>query len=143
YGKIADEDVKVTDEEIKKYVAARPNDFQVEAQADMQYVLFSEQPSEVDINAAQIATTALMDNKVEFNQDTKTNDTILGFSNTKNYEEFVNANSDVPYYDRWMFKSELPATVADTLINLTQGDIYGPYKVDNPYYISKVLETKK
>ena len=143
YGKIADEDVKVTDEEIKKYVAAHPNDFQVEAQADMQYVLFSEQPSEVDINAAQIATTALLDNKVEFNQDTKTNDTILGFSNTKNYEEFVNANSDVPYYDRWMFKSELPATVADTLINLNQGDIYGPYKVDNSFYISKVLETKK
>ncbi len=143
YGKIADEDVTVTDDEIKKYVAAHPNDFQVEAQADMQYVLFSEQPSEVDINAAKIATTALMENKVEFNQDTKTNDTILGFANTKNYEEYVNANSDVPYYDRWMFKSELPETVADTLINLNQGDIYGPYKVDNSFYISKVLETKK
>src|SRR5690606_3639475 len=38
---------------------------------------------------------------------------------------------------------ELPATVADTLINLNQGDIYGPYKVDNSFYISKVLETKK
>ncbi|HET8803269.1 MAG TPA: peptidylprolyl isomerase [Aequorivita sp.] len=143
YGKIADEDVKVTDDEIKKYVAAHPNDFQVEAQADMQYVLFSEQPSEVDINAAKIATTTLLENKVEFNQDTKTNDTILGFANTKNYEEYVNANSDVPYYDRWMFKSELPETVADTLINLNQGDIYGPYKVDNSFYISKVLETKK
>ncbi|MDP2686071.1 MAG: peptidylprolyl isomerase [Aequorivita sp.] len=143
YGKIADEDVKVTDDEIKKYVAAHPNDFQVEAQADMQYVLFSEQPSEVDINAAKIAATALMDNKIEFNQDTKTNDTILGFANTKNYEEYVNANSDVPYYDRWMFKSELPEIVADTLINLNQGDIYGPYKVDNSLYLSKVLETKK
>src|SRR5690606_1803828 len=32
YTTIADEEVKVTDEEIKKYVAAHPNDFQVEAQ---------------------------------------------------------------------------------------------------------------
>ncbi|SRX54373.1 peptidylprolyl isomerase [Aequorivita sp. CIP111184] len=143
YSKIADEEVKVSDDEIKKYVAAHKNDFQVEAQADMQYVFFSEQPSEVDVNAAKTATNVLLDNKVEFNQDTKANDTILGFRNTKNYEEFVNVNSDVPYFDRWMFKKELLQTVADTLINLNQGDIYGPFKVDNTFYLSKVLETKK
>jgi peptidylprolyl isomerase/peptidyl-prolyl cis-trans isomerase D len=143
YGKIADEDVKVTDEEIKKYVAAHPNDFQVEAQADLQYVFFSEEPSEADMAAAKTEVTALLDNKLEFNQDTKTNDTIAGFRNTKDYEEYVNANSDVPYYDRWMFKKELPETVADTLINLNQGDIYGPFKVDNSFYLSKVLDTKK
>ncbi len=143
YGKISDEDVKVSDEEIKKYVAAHPNDFQVEAQADMQYVFFSEKPSESDVEEARTATNVLLDNKLEFNQDTKSNDTILGFRNTKNYEEFVNANSDVPYYDRWMFKKELPQTFADTLINLNQGDIYGPFKVDNSFYISKVLDTKK
>ncbi len=143
YEKIADEDVKVTDDEIKKYVAAHPNDYKVEAQADLQYVFFSEEPSEADMTAAKKDVTALLDNKLEFNQDTKTNDTIAGFRNTKNYEEYVNANSDVPYYDRWMFKSELPQTVADTLINLNQGDIYGPFKVDNSYYLSKVLDTKK
>lgn len=143
YSKIADEDVKVTDDEIKKYVAAHPNDFQVEAQADIQYVFFSEQPSETDIAVAKTATSALLDSKLEFNNDTKANDTVAGFRSTKNYEEYVNANSDVPYYDRWMFKSELPVSVADTLINLNQGDIYGPFKVDNAFYLSKVLETKK
>ena len=85
----------------------------------------------------------MLNDKVEFNQDTKANDTILDFRNTKNYEEYVNANSDVPYYDRWMFKKDLPPTVADTLINLNKGDIYGPYKVDNGLYLSKVLDTKK
>ena len=143
YGKIPDTEVSVTDDEIKKYVAAHPNDYEVEAQADIQYVLISEQPSEADIEEARAATAAFLDNKVEFNQDTKANDSIAGFRNTKNYEEFVNANSDVPYFDRWMFKSELPQTVADTLINLNEGDIYGPFKVDNTFYLSKVLETKK
>lgn len=143
YSKIADEDIKITDDEIKKYVAAHPKDYEVEAQADIQYVLFSEEPSEEDIAEAKMQTAALLNNKVEYNQDTKANDTILGFRNTKNYEEFVNANSDVPYFDRWMFKSELPQTVADSLINLNEGDIYGPFKVDNSFYLSKVLETKK
>jgi len=143
YSKIADEEVKVSDEEIKKYVAAHPNEYEVEAQADIQYVFFSEEPSESDIEEAKTETAALLNNKVEFNQDTKSNDTIAGFRNTTDYEEFVNANSDVPYYDRWMFKNELPQTVADTLINLNEGAIYGPYKVDNSFYLSKVLETKK
>lgn len=143
YSKIADEDVKVSDDEIKKYVAAHPNDFQVEAQADIQYVIFSEQASEEDLAQAKMEITTLLDNKVEFNQDTKSNDTIPGFRNTKNYEEYVNANSEVPFMDRWMFKSELPQTVADTLINLNDGDIYGPFKVDNTFYLSKVLETKR
>ncbi|MCB0465818.1 MAG: peptidylprolyl isomerase [Aequorivita sp.] len=143
YSKIADEDVKVSDEEIKKYVAAHPNDFQVEPQADIQYVFFAEKPSEADTKEAKTAIASLLNDKVEYNQDTKTNDTIAGFRNTKDYEEYVNANSDVPYYDRWMFKKDLPQTVADTLINLKKGDIYGPYKVEDALYISKVMDTKK
>lgn len=142
YSKIPDTEVTVSDDEIKKYVAAHPNDYEVEAQADIQYVMFSELPSETDMEEAKTGIASLLNNKVEFNQDTKTNDTIAGFGNAKDYEEFVNANSDVPYYDRWLFKSQLPATVADTLINLNDGDIYGPYKVDNALYLSKVLETK-
>lgn len=143
YTKIPDAEITVTDDEIKKYVAAHPNDYQVEAQADIQYVTFSELPSETDMEDAKTGIAAMLNNKVEFNQDTKTNDTIAGFRNTKNYEEFVNSNSDVPYYDRWMFKSDLPPTAADTLINLNQGDIYGPFKVDNALYLTKVLETKR
>lgn len=143
YSKIADEDVKVSDDEIKKYVSAHPNDFQAEAQADIQYVFFAEKASAADTEEAKIATAALLNDKVEFNKDTKANDTIAGFRNTKNYEEYVNANSDIPYSERWLFKSDLPATIADTIISLNKGDIYGPYAVDNGLYISKVLDTKK
>ncbi len=143
YTKIADEDVKISDEEIKKYVSAHPNDFQVEAQADIQYVLFSEKPSEADIEAARTETAAMLQSKVEFNQDTKTNDTIAGFRNTNNYEEYVNANSDVPYYEQWLFKEDLPPSVADTLINLNKGDVYGPFQVDNSFDLTKVLDTKR
>lgn len=143
YSKIADEDIKVSDDEITKYVAAHPNDFQVDAQADIQYVLFSEKPSEEDINEARTEATAMFNDKIEFNNDTKVNDTITGFRHTDNYEEFVNANSDVPYFEQWLFKSDLPESVADTLINLNKGDVYGPFKVDNSFNLTKVLDTKK
>ncbi len=143
FTKIPDAEITVSDDEIKKYIAAHPKDFQVEPQADIQYVLFEEKPSETDTEEAKTAIAKMLDNKVEFNQDSKSNDTIAGFRNAKNYEEYVNANSDVPYYDRWLFKSDLPPTVADTLINLNKGDIYGPYTVDNTLQISKVLDTKK
>ena len=143
YTKIADEEIKVTDDEIKKYVSAHPNDFKVEAQADIQYVYFPESPSETDAEEAKSGISSLLNNRVEFNQDTKANDTIRGFRDTKDYEEFVNSNSDVPFFEQWMFRSDLPETVADTLINLNNGDVYGPYKVNEALYLSKVLDTKK
>ncbi len=140
YSKIADEDIKVSDDEIKKYVEAHPKDFEVEPQVDIQYVIFNEEASAADMDETKMNTATLLDNKTEFNSGTKMNDTILGFRRTNNNEEFVNANSDVPYYDRWLFKKDLPANVADTLMNLSTGDIYGPYKVDNTYRLTKVLE---
>ena len=143
YTKIADEDIKISDDEINKYVAAHPNDYKAEAQADIQYVYYPETPSDVDAEDAKSGIGSLLNNRVEFNQDTKANDTVAGFRNTKDYEEFVNANSDVPYNEQWMFKKDLPPTVADTLINLNVGDVYGPYKVDKALYLSKIIETKK
>ncbi|WP_310992733.1 peptidylprolyl isomerase [Aequorivita marina] len=143
YSKIPDEEIKVSDSEIKQYVSSHPNEFQVDAQADIQYVLFSEEPSEEDIKTAKAETAAMLNDKVEFNQNTKANDTIAGFRNTNDYEEYINAYSDTPYFEKWSFKSDLPASVADTLIKLNKGDIYGPYKTDNAYNLTKVLDTKK
>lgn len=143
YSKIEDEEVSVSDNEIKKYVSAHSNEFQTEAQADIQYVLFSEEPSESDIEDTKAEITSLLDSRVEFNSQTKTNDTIPGFSDAVDYEEYVNSHSDQPYFDRWMFKEDLPASVADTLIKLNKGDVYGPYKVDNTFNLTKILDTKK
>lgn len=143
YSKIEDADITISDKEIEKYISSHKSQFQTEARADIQYVLFTENPSESDITEAEEATKKLLDNRVEFNNLTKSNDTIAGFRNTDNYEEFVNQNSELPYYDQWMFKDDLPPTAADTLINLNKGDIYGPYRVENSYFLSKVLDTRK
>ncbi len=143
YSSIEDADITITDSEIEKYVAAHKNQYQTEAKADIQYVLFSEEPSETDIADAKEATSVLLNQKVEFNNQTKTNDTIPGFKNVEDYEDFVNQHSDAPFFDQWLFKKDLPPSVADTLINLNKGDVYGPYKVDNTFNLTKVIDTKK
>lgn len=143
YSSIDDKEITVSDSEIEKYVSAHPNEFETDATADIEYVLISEEPSESDIADAKEATAALLGSRVEYNRATKANDSIAGFKDVEDYEEFVNANSEVPYYDQWYFKSDLPSSEADNLINLEKGEVYGPYKVENTYNLSRILDTKK
>jgi len=134
YSKIADEEVSVTDDEIKKYIKAHPSKFEVEPQVDIQYVSFTEEPSEGDIEAAKTEILELLTDRA---------DGVVGFRNTTNNEEFVNSNSDTPYNDRLLFKSQLPITIADTVSNMNVGQIYGPYKANNTFNLTKLVAVKQ
>ena len=143
YSKIADEDVPVSSEEIEKYIKDHPKDFEVEPLLDIQYISFTEDPSPEDIDASRETIAALLQDKIEFNNVSDMNDTIPGFFKTTNYQEFVNANSDKGYIDRWWFKKDLPSGVADTISNLNVGEIYGPYREGNNFNLIKVIEERQ
>ncbi len=143
FTKISDEDVKVTDAEINAYVKKHPKQFEGVAQADIQYVFLPEEASDADINDAKSGIAALLNDRVEFNNNTKTNDSVKGLRRTTDYEEFVNANSDQAYQDRYFFKSELPPSVADSILTLNEGQVYGPFQVDNTLNIVKVIGAKQ
>lgn len=143
YSKIADEDVPVSSEEIEKYIKDHPKDFEVEPLLDIQYISFTEDPSPEDIDASRETIAALLQDKIEFNNVSNMNDTIPGFFKTTNYQEFVNANSDKGYIDRWWFKKDLPSGVADTISNLNVGEIYGPYREGNNFNLIKVIEERQ
>ena len=137
YSKIADEDVPVSDNEIRAYVKSHASEYEVEPKADIQYVSFMETPSDDDIQEAKEKMLSLLKDRLEYN------DTIRGFGKVKDNAEFVNANSDVPFVDIWKFKKDLPSSVADSIYNLNVGGIYGPYKIDNNFSLSKVIEIKQ
>jgi peptidylprolyl isomerase/peptidyl-prolyl cis-trans isomerase D len=137
YSKIADEDVVVSDDEIRAYVKGHASEFEVDPKVDIQYVSFMETASVEDIEDAKKKVQSLLEDRYEYN------DTIPGFSQVTDNADFVNANSDVSYVDTWMFKKDLPAVVADSIFNMEVGGIYGPYKIDNTYYITKLIETKR
>ena len=143
YSKIADEDVPVSSKEIEKYIKDHPKDFEVEPLLDIQYISFTEDPSPEDIDASRETIAALLQDKIEFNNVSDMNDTIPGFFKTTDYQEFVNANSDKGYIDRWWFKKDLPSGVADTISNLNVGEIYGPYREGNNFNLIKVIEERQ
>jgi peptidylprolyl isomerase/peptidyl-prolyl cis-trans isomerase D len=142
YTKIPDADVEVTDAEITSYVKNHADDFEVAPQVDIQYVSFSEAPSDEDIADAEADIVSFLNDKEFFNKVTNQTETVKGLKNTTAYAEFVNSNSDAAFQDRFFFKKELPASIADTLFASSVGSIYGPYKVGNTNNISKVIEEK-
>lgn len=142
YTKIPDTEVEVSDSEIATYVKQHPKDFQVDAQVDIQYVAFSEKPTAEDMKAAEASINELLNDKEEYNSNIKATETVKGLRNTTNYEEFVNANSDVAFNDNFVFKSQLPADIAENIFALNVGEIYGPYKVGQTNNLSKVIEEK-
>ncbi|RMA66480.1 peptidylprolyl isomerase [Ulvibacter antarcticus] len=137
YTKIPDGDVTVTDEEIKAYVKEHSSKYEVEAKADIQYVTFSEEPTLDDVNDAKADIATLLSPKYQYS------DTIQGFAKAVDFEEFVNANSDQPYVDKWQFKKELPQEAADSIMALKVGQVYGPYKIGNNFNLSRIVETKQ
>ena len=48
----------------------------------------------------------------------------------------------IKFDDRFLFKSLLPTVSADSIFNLEVGEVYGPYK-DNGYYkMTKIVDVK-
>lgn len=143
YSSIADDKVKVTDSDISDYINKHKKQFEVKESRDIKFIQFNEVASIEDENAIKESLKLLLNDKVEYNDASKTNETVVGFLNVANNESFVNNNSDIKFDKRFLFKTELPAGAADSISKLGIGQIYGPY-LDNGYYkISKVVASKQ
>ena len=143
YASIPDSTVAVSKSDIKSYIEKHKKQYHVEASRDINYVEFKETPTVEDENEIKAALTDLLKDKEVYNETTKTNETITGFLNTKNNEDFINSNSDIKFDDRFVFKSALPPAIADSIFDLKVGEVYGPYK-DNGYFkISKLIAVKQ
>ncbi|MFK7783360.1 SurA N-terminal domain-containing protein [Psychroserpens sp.] len=140
---IADSLVEVSKADITKYISEHKDKYEVEASRDISFVEFKEVASVEDENNLKADLIKLLDNQAVFNETTNNTDTIIGLRNTKDIENFVNSNSDITYNDAFVTKSQLPKVAADTINNTPVGGIYGPYK-DNGYYkLSKVVAEKQ
>src|SRR5690606_20866607 len=82
----------------------------------------------------------LLNNRVQYNPVTESNDSVPGFAGTKDVEEFVNEHSDVNYTDLFVFRDQLTSENAEKLFNLAEGEVYGPYKEDGAWKLSKMVE---
>ena len=139
YTSIPDADVSVTDSEIEAYIRNNAADYEQTPQVDVQFVSFSEAPSDVDIADAEVAITSLLKDREVYNSNIKATEILKGLENTEDYQNFINDNSDVPFQDRYFFKSDIPEAIAEDLFATPLNGIYGPYKLGNNNNISKVI----
>ena len=125
YSSIADEDVEVSESEIKAYIRDHAKDFEVDPMVDLEYVIFEESASNEDMEAQKGDLTALIE----------------GFNSADDVAFYVNDNSDQNFVDQWVRKEGMAQILRDSLLALPEGDVYGPYRDGSNFKLSKVVAT--
>ncbi|UII78258.1 SurA N-terminal domain-containing protein [Flagellimonas sp. CMM7] len=142
YTSIADSTIQVSKSEIQAYINEHKEDFNQEKARDIRFVYFEEKASSDDENAIKDAVTALLSDTVEYSEENDATDTIAGFTNTKDMAAFLDRNSDAKFDTIFKAKKDLPSTVADTLMALNVGEIYGPYRDGDFFKVSKMMDRR-
>ncbi|CAL2088132.1 peptidylprolyl isomerase [Tenacibaculum sp. 190524A02b] len=135
YTSIADSLVAVTKGDVKKYIEANPNSYQVEASRDIKFVKFDIKPTTADEEALKADVAKLIN-------DSEVNGTpVKGLRNTTDYAFFFEDNqSDLSLDEKFKFKVEVPQVIADKLFEGKEGDVFGPYKDADHFKLSKITE---
>ena len=139
YTSIADSTITVSDDEIQDYIDAHKNQFKTNATRNLRYVVFNVEASAEDKAAIKGKINGIINDFVEYNNITKTNDTLKGFKNTTDYADFIAEHSDVPFNDNFIFKG----TGNDSLFTAPLNTVIGPYEENGYYVMSKVIEKKE
>jgi peptidyl-prolyl cis-trans isomerase D len=126
YATIADSTIKVSDNELNKFIQDHKSLFKTEEARKVEYVSFDALPSSAD-------TAAAMEQLAELKQEMDT---------TQDMEGFINRNSEIKFYDGYVAKSALAVPNKDTIANLPVGAIYGPYTDNNLLVLAKMMDRK-
>ena len=127
YTTISDSTVKVTDDDIEKYLEENKVKYKQEAGRIISYVAFSAAPSAKDSTATMDAIATL---KPQFAADTNT-------------KAFLARNSTmINYFDGYMPKLKMQMPDKDSIISLPDGKVFGPYLDGKNYVIAKKVSTK-
>ena len=127
------------DNEIDNYIKNK-SDY-VFKPINIEYVVF-EQPTDEDEKQIRTQLESLIKDKIEYNEVSKLNDTLIGFKNTNEIFEFVERNSDTPFDSVYLPKGRLSKEYSESLFNLDIGEVYGPYKDLGSLKISRLLDRK-
>ena len=142
YASVPDSTIQVSKEEIAAYIKEHEDEFEQEKARDIRFVFFEEKPSAADENAVKEELISLLDDTVEYIQESNTTDTIPGFKNTSDIAAFLDRNSDTKFDTIFKAKKDLPAVAADSLLALRDNEVYGPYRDGNFFKVSKITGRK-
>jgi len=119
--------IKVTDDEIKKYIEKHKGQFKQEAGRMISYVSFSQLPTAADSANTRAQVESL---KNEFAAET-------------NEKNFLARNASAIDFDtNYVPKSKIQSSFIDSIVKLPAGSVYGPYVENKSYVIAKMLGSK-
>ncbi len=125
YASISDSAVKVTDDDIRKYVDEHKSDFrQEETGRSISYVTFNAAPSSADSAAV---LTQLQTLKNEFATAT----------DVQSY--LARVSTETPYFDGYVLGSQMQMPNADSIKSLADGQVFGPYLDGQNYVLAKMV----
>lgn len=128
--------VKVTTQDLADYIKKHPILFKRDASRNIGLVYFPAAASPQDEAVTQAEINKL------FSQGTDMSDGKENFQNTTNDSMFVSLNSDLPYNPTYFSAEQLPASIKDKVAGAAVGTTFGPYKEQNFYVVSKLLDKK-
>lgn len=128
--------IKVTTKDLQDYINQHPVMFKTEPSRNLGIVYFPSQPSPADDAAVQREINKL------FSQGTDASGGKENFQNTTNDSMFVMANSDMPYNNQYITSTQMPPSLKDKIGTAAIGQVIGPYKEQNFYVLSKLIDKK-
>ncbi|MFL9835631.1 SurA N-terminal domain-containing protein [Chryseobacterium terrae] len=128
--------IKVTTEDLANYIKAHPVQFKTEPSRNLGIVFFPSQPSAADEAAVQKEITKI------FSGGTDASGGKENFQNTTNDSMFVMANSDMPYNNAYVQANQMPQGLQGKIETAAIGQVFGPYKEQNLYVLSKLVDKK-
>lgn len=127
YASIPDSSVKVSDDEIKKYIAGHKEEFKQEEETrSISYVSFNAAPSATDSLAVQKELETL---KQEF-------------ATTADETAFLTRNGNATAGAIYTPAAQIPASAKDSIIKLSKGSVFGPYLDGSNYVLAKNMDIK-
>ncbi len=126
YADISDEEISISNSEIRSYYRRNRDRFSQEASRDIEYVTFDVVPSEADDREAQEWIENIRDEFMEVEAE--------------RLRQFVNINSDIPFDPVNYSDGELPEEINNFMFSAEPGDVYGPYYSDGAYRLARLAE---
>lgn len=128
--------IKVTTEDLKKYIDQHPVMFKTEPSRNLGVVFFPAQPSPADDAAVLKDITKI------YSVGTDESGGKENFMNTTNDSMFVTSNSDIPFNNQYVPASQMPQGIKAQIETAAIGQAFGPYKEQNLYVVSKLVDKK-
>ncbi len=123
---MADSAVTVTEDEMMKYYKENDEEFKVDAQRKIKYVLFSNAPTKDDSSAIKKNLAAIVE-KLE--------------GDTSTFKTYIEIYSDQPYSDDTVSLSLLPKVASSLIAESDPGAIIGPVVTNEGYVVYKLNKT--